>query len=131
VTTRALGTFEVKLTPQAGEPSAVPARFVIDKRYHGELEGTGQGQMLAASTVVDGSAGYVAIERVTGTIAGRTGTFVLQHSGTMDRGAPDLVIKVIPDSGTAGLTGLRGRMDIRIDAGKHVYDFEFTLPPSE
>ena len=128
VTKRALGTFDVKLTPQPAEAGAVPGRLTIDKQFHGDLEGTSQGQMLAASTAVEGSAGYVAIERVSGTIGGRSGTFVLQHSGTMDRGTPELIINVVPDSGTDGLAGLRGRMTIRIEGGKHFYDFEYSLP---
>jgi hypothetical protein len=127
VTKHARGTFDVKLTPQPGDSATVPGRLTLDKRFHGDLEGTSQGQMLAASTAVEGSAGYVAIERVSGTIEGRSGTFVLQHSGTMDRGAPQLVITVVPDSGTGGLVGLRGRMTITIEGGKHLYDLEYAL----
>ena len=126
----ARGTFEVTLAPQPGLADAVPGRMTIDKRFQGDLEGTSQGQMLAAQTTVQGSAGYVAIERVRGTLAGRTGTFVLQHSGLMDRGKPELSIAVVPDSGTEGLTGLRGRMTILIEGGRHSYDFEYSLPPS-
>ena len=127
MTKHARGTFEVKLTPQPADPGTVPSRMAIDKRFRGELDGTSQGQMLAAGTAVEGSAGYVAIERVSGTIEGRDGTFMLQHSGTMDRGSPELIITVIPDSGTDGLAGLRGRMTITIEGREHFYDLEYTL----
>lgn len=99
----------------------------MDKRFHGDLEATSKGEMLTAGTSVEGSAGYVAIERVSGTLHGRRGTFVLQHSGTMTRGAPQLTITVVPDSGTNELVGLAGRMVITIADGKHSYDFEYTL----
>ena len=128
MTTHARGSFDVTLTPHAAEPDGFPGRMTIDKRFHGDLEGTSQGQMLAAQTGVQGSAGYVAIERVQGTIGGRSGTFVLQHSGLMDRGAAELVITVVPDSGTDGLAGIRGRMTIVIEAGAHSYDFAYSLP---
>ena len=122
------GTFEVKLTPQPvdGDAPAI-GRMSIDKQFHGDLEGASKGQMLAAMTSVKGSAGYVAIEQVTGSLHGRTGTFVLQHSGTMTRGAPQLIVSVVPDSGTAELAGLAGTMAIVIADGKHSYDFEYTL----
>ncbi|AOS44182.1 hypothetical protein Verru16b_01243 [Lacunisphaera limnophila] len=121
--TRAAGAFEVKMTP-AGE-----ARFTLDKSYTGDLTATATGEMLVAMTTTKGSAGYVAIEKVTGSIAGRSGTFYLQHTGTMNRGTPSLSITVVPDSGTAGLTGLTGTMDIQIAAdGSHTYTFDYTLP---
>jgi hypothetical protein len=125
VTTRASGTFEVKLTPQATDDKL--GRMSIDKQFHGDLEATSKGEMLTAGTDVQGSAGYVAIERVSGTLQGRNGTFVLQHSGTMTRGAPQLTITVVPDSGTGQLVGLAGKMVINIADGKHSYDFEYTL----
>lgn len=126
----ARGTFEVKLTPQAdGDAGAMGlARMILDKQFHGDLEATSQGQMLSAGTAVQGSAGYVALERVSGSLRGRTGTFVLQHHGLMDRGTPSLTITVVPDSGTGELTGLAGTMGITIADGKHSYDFEHTLP---
>jgi hypothetical protein len=99
----------------------------IDKQFHGDLEATSKGMMLSAGTAVKGSAGYVAIERVSGALHGRSGAFVLQHSGTMTRGAPQLTISVVPDSGTEGLVGLAGKMAITIADGKHSYDFEYTL----
>jgi hypothetical protein len=102
-------------------------RMSIDKRFHGDLEATSKGEMLTAGTSVKGSAGYVAIERVDGTLRGRSGTFVLQHSGTMTRGVPQLTVTVVPDSGTGELAGLAGRMAIVIADGKHSYDFEYTL----
>jgi hypothetical protein len=130
VTTHASGTFDVKVTPQAPEDNAQDAslsRLTIDKQFHGDLAGTSNGQMLAAGTSVQGSAGYVAIEKVTGTLSGRSGSFVLQHSGTMTRGAPTLTITVVPDSGTGQLAGLAGKMTIKIEGGKHLYEFEYTL----
>jgi Protein of unknown function (DUF3224) len=130
VTSHASGTFEVKLTPQdeSGADAGL-GRMSIDKQFHGDLEGTSKGFMLSsAATVVKGSGGYVAMERVTGTLKGRTGSFVLQHSGTMTRGTPHLSVKVVPDSGTGQLEGLAGTMTIKIDEGKHSYEFEYTLP---
>jgi hypothetical protein len=100
----------------------------IDKQFHGELEGTSQGEMLTAMSSVKGSAGYVAIERVTGTLNGRKGSFVLQHTGIMNRGEPQLTITVVPDSGTDQLTGLAGKISIDISDGKHSYVLEYTLP---
>jgi hypothetical protein len=100
----------------------------IDKQFHGDLEGTSKGQMLSAMGSVKGSAGYVALERITGTLKGRSGSFVLQHSGTMTRGAPQLSVTVVPDSGTGQLVGLAGALTIKIDNGKHSYDFDYTLP---
>jgi hypothetical protein len=100
----------------------------IDKQFHGDLEATSKGQMLTAMTDVKDSAGYVAIERVNGTLNGRSGTFALQHTGTMTRGEPQLVITVVPDSGTGQLVGLTGKMTITIADGKHSYGFDYTLP---
>ena len=125
---RASGTFEVKISPQedkTGDPTL--GRMSLDKQFHGDLEATSKGQMLTAGTAVQGSAGYVAIERVSGTLKGRNGTFALQHSGTMTRGTPQLTITVVPDSGTGQLAGLAGRMTINIADGKHSYEFEYTL----
>jgi len=130
MTTRASGTFEVKLSPQApgeGESGVGIGRMLIDKRFAGDLEGTSRGQMLAAMSGVAGSAGYVAMEQVTGTLAGRSGTFVLQHSGTMTRGAQQLTVSVVPDSGTGELEGLNGTMQIIIDEGRHSYVFDYAL----
>lgn len=128
--TRANGTFEVQLKPQAEDDKGADAnlgRLALDKQFHGDLEATGKGQMLTAATAVKESAGYVAIERVSGTLHGRKGAFVLQHSGTLTRGEPQLTITVVPDSGTGELTGISGKMTIRIADGKHSYDFEYTL----
>lgn len=128
----AIGTFEVKLVPQADDKNgdAALGRMTIDKQFHGDLEGTSKGQMLTGMTEVKGSAGYVAIEKVSGTLQGRTGTFILQHTGTMNRGVPHLTITVVPDSGTGQLAGLVGNLTIKIDEGKHSYEFEYTLPES-
>ncbi|HYX25447.1 MAG TPA: DUF3224 domain-containing protein [Thermoanaerobaculia bacterium] len=125
--TRASGTFEVKLTPQAQDAGAPVGRMAIEKQLHGDLEATSKGEMLAVSTSVKGSAGYVAMEQVRGTLQGRSGTFALQHTGTMTRGTPELSITVVPDSGTDQLVGLSGRMTIQIADGKHSYDFEYML----
>ena len=131
----ASGTFEVKLTPQKPDnkeaEGANLGRMSIDKKFSGDLEATSKGEMLSAMTDVKGSAGYVAIERVSGTLQGRKGTFVLQHSGTMTRGAPEMSVTVVPDSGTGDLAGLAGRMTIKIDAGKHFYEFGYTLPETQ
>ena len=126
MTTHAGGTFEVKMTPQTGDDSAV-GRYALDKQFYGDLEGTSQGEMLAVRTAIDGSAGYVAMERVTATLKGRKGTFALQHSGTMTRGAPQLSITVVPDSGTGELVGLSGKMDSKIADGKHSYTFDYNV----
>ena len=131
MTVRARGTFEVKLTPQPADDFADGkslGRMTIDKQFRGDLEGTSRGQMLSALTPVAGSAGYVAIERVTGTLQGRTGSFVLQHSGTMNRAAQTLNVSVVPDSGTDGLAGLTGTMTIEVGGGKHSYTFDYTIP---
>lgn len=127
--TNASGIFEVKLAPHpAAHTDAAIARMSIDKQFLGDLQGTSKGEMLAVQTDVNGSAGYVALERVTGTLAGRTGTFALQHSGTMTRGEPHLDLTVVPDSATGDLQGLTGRMSIDIRDGKHFYAFEYALP---
>ena len=130
MTTHATGTFEVKLNPMAPDHKnqhPTLGRLSIDKQFHGDLEGTSQGQMLTAGTAVDGSAGYVAIERATGARHGRSGSFALQHNGTLTRGAPQLTITVVPDSGTDDLAGLSGTMRIDITGGNHLYDLEYTL----
>jgi hypothetical protein len=129
--THASGTFEVKLNPQPPDDKAEGStlgRMSIDKQFHGDLEATSKGEMLTAMTDVKGSAGYVAIERVTGTLHGRSGSFVLQHSGSLTRSAPQQSITVVPDSGTGQLVGLAGKMTVTIADGKHSYDFEYRLP---
>ena len=126
----AKGTFEVTLkplppaNPEAGEKLG---RMSFSKQFAGDLAGTSTGEMLSAGTDIKGSAGYVAIERVTGTLAGRKGSFVLQHSGTMDRGNPQSTIVVVPDSGTEELAGLVGKFRIDIKEGKHFYEFEYKI----
>jgi hypothetical protein len=133
VTQHATGPFEAKIMPL--EPAVKTednslARMALDKQFHGDLEATSKGEMLAAATPVKGSAGYVAIERVSGSLHGRTGTFVLEHSATMNRGTSQLNIVVVPDSGTGQLTGISGTMTIVIVNGKHSYDLAYTLPAS-
>jgi len=124
------GEFEVSLMPQSdGDFEA--GRTTIDKKYFGDLKGIGKGQMLNVRTSVQGSAGYVAIEHVTGTLNGRLGSFTLQHSGIMNRGASKLAISVVPDSGTGELSGLSGEMNIIISEGKHYYEFTYTLSSGE
>ena len=130
-TQHAAGTIDVTVSPQPASsptPGAALGRMLLDKRYHGDLDGTAQGQMLSAGTVTTGSAGYVAIEHVVGRLHGKSGSFVLQHHGLMNRGAPQLSIIVVPDSGTGELLGLAGTMGIRIAEGKHFYTFDYTLP---
>jgi hypothetical protein len=127
----ASGKFTVKLAPlPLDDKNASPAlaRMSIDKQFHGELDAASKGEMLSAGGTVKGSAGYVAIERVSGTLAGRAGSFVLQHNATMNRGAPQLNIIVVPDSGEGELQGLSGSMNIRIAEGQHFYDFDYSLP---
>ena len=130
MTISAKGTFEVKATPQ-GTPDIADgttlARLSIAKTFHGDLVGTSTVEMLSAMTSYKGSAGYVAIERVAGTLQGRIGSFVLQHSGTMTRGMPQLTVTVVPDSGSGALAGLAGTMTIDIVDGKHFYTFDYTL----
>jgi hypothetical protein len=103
--------------------------MTIEKTFFGDLAGCSLGQMLAFRSAVQGSAGYVAMERVTGTLGGRQGSFTLQHSGVMDKGAQSLSVTVVPDSGTEGFAGLTGRMEIVVDAGKHDYRFWYAVGP--
>lgn len=124
----ATGTFEVKLQPQPAREDAGLGRMSLDKVFSGPLSATSRGEMLAARTAQEGSAVYVVIEAVDGTLDGRAGGFMLAHRGLMDRGAQSQAISVVPDSGTGALTGLRGEMKIRIEGGAHYYDFDYTLP---
>jgi hypothetical protein len=127
----ASGSFEVKLAPQQPAPGIEAAnlgRMTLDKHFSGDLDATSLGEMLSAGGSVQGSAGYVAMERVTGVLQGRRGSFVLQHTGTMNRGVPSLSISVVPDSGTEGLVGLSGSMQIQVEQGKHFYTFDYSLP---
>jgi hypothetical protein len=128
---RANGPFEVKLSPQPAAPGIEAARLgrqMLDKRFRGDLDATSLGEMLSAGGNVQGSAGYVAMERVTGVLHGKRGSFVLQHTGIMDRGKPTLSITVVPDSGEDELLGLQGSMQIQIEQGKHFYTFDYSLP---
>ena len=128
--TRAAGPFDVKLRPLALDDKTegtMLARMSLDKQFHGDLDAVSKGEMLSAGTAVKSSAGYVAIEHVSGRLNGHQGTFVLQHSATMTRGVPQLTIIVVPDSGTGELEGLAGTMTITIVDGKHSYDMEYTL----
>ena len=129
---QASGTFEVKMTPQSPVDTSEGVslgRFSLAKTFRGDFEGTSSGEMLSARTPIENSAGYVAIERVTGSLQGRSGSFVLQHSGSMTRGTPGLVITVVPDSATGALRGLAGTMTIDVVDGKHSYGFTYTLQP--
>lgn len=130
MTTRATGTFEVKITPQADDTpveGSTLGRMTIEKQFRGDLEGTSKGEMLTAMTAIKNSGVYVAVERVTGTLHGKRGTFALHHTGVMDRGAQKLTISVVPDSGTGELAGITGTMTIEIADGKHSYVFEYTI----
>jgi hypothetical protein len=133
VTQHASGPFDVKLTPQGTDKAegSTLGRFSLDKQYHGGLEASAKGEMLTAGTDVQGSAGYVAIERVSGTIDGRTGSFVLQHNGTLTRGVPAQNIIVVPDSGSGQLAGITGKLTVIIEGGKHSYEFDYKLPATE
>lgn len=123
----AVGAFNVKLTPTGAGDGPIGS-MSINKAFHGDLQSSSVGQMLAFRSGVEGSAGYVAMEWVTGTLAGKQGSFTLQHSGLMDKGAQSLTVIVVPDSGTEGLSGLAGTMNIIVTAGKHDYQFCYTLP---
>lgn len=123
----ASGTFDVKLAPIGAGESPIGS-MSIDKTFHGDLEGGSVGQMLAFRSGAEGSAGYVAMERVTATLAGKRGSFTLQHSGLMDKGAQSLTVVVVPDSGTEELSGLTGTMNIIVSPGRHDYQFRYTLP---
>jgi hypothetical protein len=124
---KAKGIFSVKMTPRdLGEGSAVGA-MNLDKKYSGPLEAAGSGEMLAIQSGVEGSAGYVAMERVTGNLDGKNGSFALMHFGVMDRGTPSLHIKIVPDSGTGELTGISGTLTINIENGEHFYEIEYDL----
>lgn len=130
VTTVAHGTFDVKMKPLPSDEIAAAAligRMSIDKQFHGDIEGSSKGQMLATSTAVPGSASYVALERVTGTLMGRSGSFSLQHSAWMAGGKQGLTITVVPDSGTEELVGLHGSFVIIIAEGKHSYEFSYSF----
>jgi len=133
MTTHARGTFDVTMTPQPPDDKTTVAsvsRMSLDKQFRGDLDASSTGQMLAVGTAVEGSAGYVAMEQVAGTLHGHRGTFALQHSGTMTRGTPQLAITVVPDSGNADLVGLVGTLEIDSVDGQHTYDFAYTLPES-
>ena len=124
------GEFDVKRTPEAGLElggGAVAGHFRFDKQFHGALDATSVVHMLAVGTPTDGSAAYVAIERISGTLEGLSGAFFTQHNGTLDRGSPTLTVTVVPDSGTDELAGLRGRMVIDIVDGKHYYTFDYEI----
>lgn len=128
---QAKGTFEVSLTAQSLADAAANeklGRMAIDKRFSGDLIGNSKGEMLSAMTDTKGSAGYVAIERVDGSLNGRKGSFVLQHNGVMTRGLPQLSVTVVPDSATGDLVGLAGSFKIDIVDKKHFYDFQYSLP---
>jgi hypothetical protein len=131
MTIHAHGPFDVNVIPQPpadeSEGSTL-GRMLLDKHFHGDLEAASKGQMLTGMTAVKGSGAYVAIERVTGTLHGRSGSFILQHLGLMVRGVPQLNVAVVPDSGTGELTGITGTMTIIIADGKHSYDFAYSLP---
>ncbi|MDQ3697811.1 MAG: DUF3224 domain-containing protein [Gemmatimonadota bacterium] len=126
---RALGTFEVAVLPLAADSADTGGfdRLSLDKQFSGDLKGTSRGQMVAANTAVEGSGAYVALERVSGVLNGRTGSFILQHNGTMGHGVYEMRITVVPDSGTGELTGLTGTMNIIVEGGKHSYEFESTI----
>ena len=130
MTSIARGVFEVRLHPL--EPYSTGdsklGRMSLDKQFHGDLEGISKGEMLSARTDVKESAGYVAIERITGTLGGKRGSFVLQHSATMSRGQPSMSIAVVPDSGTGALAGLTGTMTIEQHEGRHSYELSYDLP---
>ena len=122
--TTARGPFDVKIepdTPYVEQDGLTLNRNVVSKEYSGDMVGTAEAQMIAAMTGTPGSAGYVAIEHFTGSVAGKTGSFVLQHSGVMDRGDAQLTVIIVPGSGTGELAGISGTMEIDNDEGRHSY----------
>ena len=128
---RATGSFEVSLQPLPNAEMAedpMLGRMLLTKKFSGDLRASARGQMLSAMTTVKGSAGYVAIDQVTGELDGHKGSFVLQHSGAMNRGVPSLSIMVVPDSGTDELAGLSGTLSVNVIDGRHFYDFIYSLP---
>jgi hypothetical protein len=132
MTARAAGTFQADVKPLPAYNTSTDAllgRMSIDKQFHGDLEAVSKGEMLTAGNFTTGSAGYVAVERVTGTLGGRKGSFALQHTGTVNQGAQSLSVTVVPGSGTGELAGLSGSMNIIIESGKHSYTFDYSLPP--
>ena len=135
MTQHASGPFDVKLAPQKPDnPQAEEAklgRMSLDKEFHGDLEASGKGEMISLMTETQGSAVYVAIERVTGKLHGRTGSFALHHTGIMTRGEPQLTVRVVPDSGSGELTGITGSMNIKIEGKKHYYEFDYSLPSAK
>lgn len=127
----ARGEFDVTMQRDSDDDTAdgtTLGSMVVEKRFRGDLDGIGRGRMLTGTTPVDGSAGYVLIERIRGRLHGRSGTFLLQHSGILDRGSPRPWIEIVPDSGSGELAGIRGRLIVRIDRGYHAYEIEYTLP---
>ena len=131
VSMHAEGTFDVKNTPLPAEEAIAGTaigRYGLDKQFHGDIEAASKGEMLGAGNPATGTAGYVAIEQVTGTLNGRTGSFALQHFGTMEDNKFELTVKVVPGSGAGDLTGIAGTMTIKIANGKHSYHFDYTLP---
>ena len=134
-TMKVSGEFQIKLQPMdfyaKGNEGINFGRMSIDKAFSGALEATSKGEMLSAMTATKGSAGYVAIEQVSGLLSGKKGSFVLQHFGTMNRGKDNLVLEVVPDSGSGELSGISGKMSIKIENGKHTYEFEYELVPNK
>lgn len=132
MTIRATGTFEVKLVPQTTEgfdEGGALGRMTIDKVFTGDIEGTSKGQMLMAMATVKTSAAYVAVERVTGSVHGRKGTFAMHHTGVMNRGTPSLAVVIVPDSGTEELAGISGALNIIIEKGVHSYELDYDFAP--
>ncbi|MGH9819376.1 MAG: DUF3224 domain-containing protein [Pyrinomonadaceae bacterium] len=126
----AKGTFEVKVTPLEAEENVgdpLIGRLSLEKQFSGAMAGTSKGQMLGIGTAIKESGGYVAAERFVGTLDGKTGSFSLQHSGTMQAGNFILNVAVVPDSGTDELTGISGRMSIKIEDGEHIYELEYSI----
>lgn len=128
MTHHAHGTFTVKVQPLPNAPAEGLSRFSLDKEIHGDIEGTSKGEMLGGGDYKRGTAGYVAIELITGTLNGKHGSFALQHSSTMDQSGSKMNIVVVPGSGTGELKGIAGTFTIKIENGQHFYDFDYTLP---
>ena len=127
----AAGAFDVKMSPASApqhEGRTATGRMLLEKQYSGELQASGKGEMLTAMTDTKGSAAYVAIERITGTLNGKAGSFVVQHAGTMRGGDSQLAVTIVPDSGSGELSGISGRMSLKQVDRKHRYEIDYVLP---
>src|SRR5579884_509656 len=128
MTHHAQGTFKVDIQPLANAPAQGLSRFSINKKFDGDIKGTSKGEMISGGDPKQGAAGYVAMEVVTGTLMGKTGSFALQHMATMNQNGPKMSVIVVPGSGTGELKGISGEFQIQIANRQHSYAFDYALP---